>query len=93
KYTWGSTMQAYSINRDKNRTVDAWVGVQKNMPVPALKGESVNGSKLAFFSCEEPGTLDRLGAIELAEGLPHPTVNGVWFKKSPYFGKSYLISS
>jgi hypothetical protein len=93
KYSWGSTMQAYSINRDKNRTVDAWVGVQKNMPVPALKGESVNGSKLAFFSCAEPATLDRLGAIELAEGLPHPTVNGVWFKKSPYFGKSYLISS
>ncbi|KYP13748.1 hypothetical protein [Flavihumibacter sp. CACIAM 22H1] len=92
-FSWGSTLQAYSINRDKNRTVDAWGGVQKNMPVPALKGESVNGSKLAFFGCAEKATLDRLGEIELAEGLPHPTINGVWFKKSPYFGKSYLISS
>lgn len=92
-YPWGSTLQAYAINRDRDRRVDAWGGVQKNMPVPPIPGETVVGSSIAFFTCAEPETLDRLERIELAEGLPHPTIDGVWFKKSPLFGKSYLISS
>jgi hypothetical protein len=89
----GSYIQAYAINRDKIRQADVWGGNFKNMPVNAIKGESIVGSKIALFSCKEPETLDRLEAIELAENLPHPTINGVWFKKSPLFGKSYLISS
>lgn len=90
---WGSKLQAYSINRDLNRSVDAWVGLYKNMPVSALKGESVVGSKIAIFSCQETQTFDRLEQIELAENLPHPTIDGVWFKKSKLYGKSYMISS
>ena len=90
---WGSLIQAYSINRDKPRFVDAWNGQVKNMPVAPLKGETIVGSKIALFSCKEPETLDRIEQIELAEGLPHPTIKGVWFKKSPYFNQSYLISS
>jgi hypothetical protein len=93
QYAWGSSLQAYSINRELPRFVDAWGGQQKNMPVPIMKGETVVGSKIALFSCKESETLDRLEQIELAENLPHPTINGVWFKKSPLFGKSYLISS
>jgi hypothetical protein len=91
--SWGSNIQAYSMNRELDRTVDAWGGQQVNMPVKALKGESVVGSKIAMFSCREPETLDRLERIELDEKLPHPTVKGVWIKKSPVYGKSYLISS
>ena len=90
---WGSTLQAYSINRDRDRFVDAWGGLYKNMPVKALKGETVVGSKIAVFSCKEALTFDRLEQIEIAENLPHPTVNGVWFKKSNLYGKSYMISS
>jgi hypothetical protein len=90
---WGSKLQAYSINRDRNRFVDAWGGLYKNMPVKALTGETVVGSKIAVFSCQEPMTFDRLEQIEIAENLPHPTVNGVWFKKSNLYGKSYMISS
>ncbi|WP_291403645.1 hypothetical protein [Daejeonella sp.] len=90
---WGSKLQAYSINRDLNRSVDAWVGLYKNMPLGALKGESVVGSKIAIFSCQETQTFDRLEQIELAENLPHPTIDGVWFKKSKLYGKSYMISS
>ncbi len=90
---WGSKLQAYSINRDHNRFVDAWGGLYKNMPVKALKGETVVGSKIAVFSCKEPMTFDRLEQIEIAENLPHPTINGVWFKKSNLYGKSYMISS
>ncbi|WP_395810092.1 hypothetical protein [Daejeonella sp.] len=90
---WGSTLQAYSINRDRDRFVDAWGGLYKNMPVKALKGETVVGSKIAIFSCKESVTFNRLEQIEIAENLPHPTVNGVWFKKSNLYGKSYMISS
>jgi hypothetical protein len=90
---WGSNLQAYSINRDRDRFVDAWGGLYKNMPVKALKGETVVGSKIAIFSCKESITFNRLEQIEIAENLPHPTVNGVWFKKSNLYGKSYMISS
>lgn len=90
---WGSNLQAYSINRDRDRFVDAWGGLYKNMPVKALKGETVVGSKIAIFSCKESTTFNRLEQIEIAENLPHPTVNGVWFKKSNLYGKSYMISS
>lgn len=90
---WGSKLQAYSINRDHDRFVDAWGGLYKNMPVKALKGETVVGSKIAVFSCKEAQTFDRLEQIEIAENLPCPKVNGVWFKKSNVYGKSYMISS
>lgn len=91
--SWGSTLQAYSINRNKPRNVDAWGGNFKNMPVPPIPGETVVGSKIALFICAEPKTLDILERIELDEKLPHPTIDGVWFKRSPQFGRSYLISS
>jgi hypothetical protein len=90
---WGSKLQAYSINRDRDRFVDAWGGLYKNMPVKALKGETVVGSKIAVFSCKEAQTFDRLEQIDIAENLPRPKVNGVWFKKSNLYGKSYMISS
>ena len=90
---WGSKLQAYSINRDRDRFVDAWGGLYKNMPVKALRGETVVGSKIAVFSCKEAQTFDRLEQIEIAENLPRPKVNGVWFKKSNLYGKSYMISS
>jgi hypothetical protein len=90
---YGSRFQAYSLNRSKDRRVDAWGGVYKNMPVAALSDSGVVGSKIALFTCAENETLDRLEQIELAEGLPHPTIDGVWFKKSKVYGKSYMISS
>ena len=92
-HPWGSSLQAYSINRGRDRRVDAWGGNHKNMPVTAIPGETVVGSGIALFTCAELETLDRLERIEIAEGLPHPTIDGVWFKKSALFGKSYLISS
>lgn len=92
-HNWGSSLQAYTINRNRERRVDAWGGEYKNMPVPAIKGETVVGSKIALFSCSEPMTLEWIENITIAEKLPYPTINKTWFKKSPLFGKSYLISS
>jgi hypothetical protein len=89
---WGSVLHAYAINRDRNRLVDAWGGDYPRMPVPALKGETVVGSAIALFSCPEAKTLEVMERIEVAEHLPHPTINGVWFRRSPLFERSYMIS-
>lgn len=35
--------------------------------------------------------LEAIGKVELAEGLPHPMVNGVWIKQSPERFRSYLM--
>ena len=90
---WGSSLQAYTINRNRERNVDAWGGEFKNMRVPPMKGETVVGSKIALYTCPEPETLDWIEVITIAEKLPYPTINKTWFKKSSLFGKSYLISS
>ena len=90
---WGSALQAYAINRAKPRMVDAWGGAQKRMPVPPIPGETVVGSRIALFTCAEPQTLDRMEQIARAERLPFPTIDGVWFRKSPIYGRSYLIST
>jgi hypothetical protein len=89
---WGSILQCYSLNRTKPRTADVWLGNFPNMPVPPIPQETVVGSKIALFGCVETHALDRIGDIELAEGLPHPMINGLWFKKSPEQGRSYLIA-
>ena len=92
KTAWGSILQAYSINRDRQRFINSWTGSLMNTPVAPLKGKTVAGSKIALFSCREPETLNQLEKIELAEGLPHPMVNGKWVKQAWLRGHSYLIS-
>jgi len=91
--SWGATVQAYSINRSKPRFVDAWNNSFRNMPVPIVKGETVKGSKIAIWGASPSAALDRIEAIVLAEKLPYPTINKQWLRKSPVFGRSYLISS
>lgn len=92
KKKWGSILQAYSINRDRPRFVDTWGGEYKNTPVEPIKGETVVGSKISMFICDEPETLNLIEQIELAENLPHQTINGVWVKKAIQRGRSYLIA-
>jgi hypothetical protein len=89
---WGSVLQCYSLNRTRPRNAEVWLGNFPNMPIEPIPDETVVGSKIALFGCPEPQVLDRIGDIELAEGLPHPTIDGVWFKKSPEQGRSYLIA-
>jgi hypothetical protein len=89
---WGSVLQCYSLNRTSPRRADVWLGNFPDMPIPPLQGETVVGSKIALFGCRVEDVLDRIGEIELAENLPHPMLDGVWFKKSPERGRSYLIA-
>lgn len=86
---YGSTLQAYTRNRSKDRVIENW-GHQRYV-APAFADGGLIGSKIALFGCATGQTLTTIGAIELAEGLPHPTINGQWVKTSPLINASYLI--
>lgn len=88
--TYGSSLQAFSLDRSKDRKITVWG--RPEMPVKAMPGETTLGSKIALFACAEPQVLSRIGAVEVAEGLPHALIDGVWFKQSPETGRAYLIS-
>ena len=90
---FGSVIQAYSLDRSRPRRAAGWTGQFPNMPVAPIPGETVAGSSIALFGCPVAGTLDRIGAIEIAEGLPHPTIDGVWVKQWRDLGRSYLIAA
>ncbi len=57
----------------------------------------MKGEKFALFGIPTGGPdpaealLDAIGAVELAEGLPHPMLNGVWIKKAKERFASYLM--
>nr|WP_199080432.1 hypothetical protein [Pedobacter sp. ASV19] len=87
---YGSSLQAFSLDRSEDRKLTVWG--RPEMPVKAIPNETTVGSKIALFGSAEPQVLSRIGAIEVAEGLPHALINGVWFKQSPETGRAYLIS-
>ncbi len=89
---WGSVLQAYSLDRSRPRRVSGWTGQFPNMPVAPITGETVVGSAIALFGCAADRALDRIGAIEVAEGLPHPMIDGEWVKQWHDLGRSYLIA-
>lgn len=51
----------------------------------------VRGSRIALFACPADQALETIGKIEVAAGLPHPMLDGVWGKVSPTARLSYLI--
>lgn len=50
------------------------------------------GAKIALFCAASADALATIGQIELAEGLPHPLLGGVWGKVSPVARRSYFIT-
>lgn len=87
---FGSVLQGYCRNRDRERLIANWG--QDQYLAPAWHDGGVIGSKLALFACPASRALATLGAIEVAEGLPHPELDGVWAKQSPAATTAYLIS-
>jgi len=86
---YGSSLQAYTRNRNKERIV-ATMG-HEHYVAPAFKDEGIVGSKIALFGCAPEEVLNTLEVIELAEGLPHPTIDGVWSKRAKTATAAYLI--
>src|SRR5690606_21695557 len=84
----GSLLQAYVRNRTlpERRTVFG----QPDIPVDPLEGPDADleGSRIALFGCPVEEVLPVIEALELEEGLPHPTLEGEWAKTSPEANQS-----
>ncbi len=87
----GSSLQAYCRNRNRERIVSDFNHEQ--IVAPAYDDGGVIGSKIAIFGCPTDQALQNIGAIELAEGLPHPLIDGEWVKTSANANAAYLITS
>ncbi|MCE7992692.1 MAG: hypothetical protein HEP71_11960 [Roseivirga sp.] len=86
---FGSTLQAYTRNRSKERVIKNWSKDQ--YVAPAYDDGGVIGSKIALFGSTERDALETLGKIELAEGLPHPMIDGKWGKTTRTAAAAYMI--
>jgi len=86
---FGSVLQAYCRNRARTVVVANWG--HDHYEAPMFSDGGVVGSKIALFGCPAERALETIGAIELAEGLPHPLLDGVWGKLAPGASASYLI--
>jgi hypothetical protein len=86
---FGSVLQAFTRDRSRDRIVSNWG--HEHYVAPAFDDGGVVGSKIALFGCPAGRTLETIGEIELAEGLPHPMIDGVWGKVSPGATAAYLI--
>jgi hypothetical protein len=86
---FGSVLQAYCRNRDRDRIIANW-GHEEYL-APAFHDGGGIGSKIALFACPAAQALETIGAIEVAEGLPHPLLDGVWLKVATNANCSYLI--
>jgi hypothetical protein len=86
---FGSTLQAYCRNRDRQRVINNW-GHEGFVALPFDDG-GVIGSKIALFAGPATEALPTLGEIEVAEGLPHPMLDGTWAKVAPGATASYLV--
>ncbi len=87
--SFGSMLQAYTRNRNRTRFIP-----NMGYPVyeaPAFADGGMVGSAIALFGADREKALDTLGAIELAEGLPHPIMDGVWAKQAPRAAQAYVI--
>lgn len=86
---FGSVLQAYCRNRTQARVLPNW-GHERYRVLP-YPDRGVIGSRIALFVSPEPRALAVIGAIEEAEGLPHPMLDGEWAKTSRNATASYLI--
>jgi hypothetical protein len=86
---FGSTLQAYCRNRLEERVISN-LNHEKYVS-PVYDDGGIIGSKIALFGCPVEKTLETLGNIEIAEGLPHPMIDGQWGKQSRAASAAYLI--
>jgi hypothetical protein len=87
--SFGSTLQAYTRDRTRDRVIANWD--HELYVAPRFADGGVVGSKIALFGSPTGDLLSTLAAIETAEGLPHPTLDGEWAKTARPASAAYLI--
>jgi hypothetical protein len=86
---FGSTLQAYTRDRSHARVIGNWD--HDRYVAPPFDDGGVIGSKIALFGSPTADLLETIGAIEVAEGLPHPMIDGEWGKTARSASAAYLI--
>ncbi len=89
KEPFGSVIQAYCRNRNKERIISNWN--HEYYVAPAFEDGGVAGSSIALFGCKAAEALNTIGKIEVAEGLAHPMIDGEWGKTAKGASAAYLI--
>lgn len=87
--SFGSTLQAYTRNRHRERVIANWG--HERYTVPPFGDGGILGSKIALFGSSAEEALATIGAIEVAEGLPHPTIDRQWGKEARSASAAYVI--
>lgn len=68
--------------------------LEKSLTLPLTGPDaSIVGAKVALFGDARAAILNRIGQVELEQGLPHPLLDGEWDKASRSAMDSYLISN
>jgi len=86
---YGSNVQAYCRDRSKERIIANWK--HERYVAPAFNDGGFIGSKIALFGGPTADALQTIGKIEIAEGLPHPMIDGEWGKTAATATSSYII--
>jgi hypothetical protein len=92
KEDFGSAIQAFCLNQSLNRMIKVWHH-HSNVPVPALKNYTLDGTAIALFGTTPDKALTAIGNVSQAEGLPYQVIDGEWTRTSKITGKPYLIAS
>jgi hypothetical protein len=87
--TFGSTLQAYCRDRSRDRVIENWN--HDRYMAPSYDDGGVIGTKIALFGTPTEQVLETLAAIEMEEGLPHPTIDGEWGKMARSASAAYII--
>lgn len=87
----GSSLQAYCRNRHDDRIIQDFN--HEKIVAPTYDDGGVIGSKIALFGCPVEKALETIGEMEIAEGLPHPMINGQWGKIAPDAAAAYIITN
>lgn len=87
----GSSLQAYCRNRSEARIIQDFN--HDKIIAPAHFDGGVVGSKIALFGAPVEKGLETIGIIEVAEGLPHPLIDGQWGKVARDASAAYIITN
>ncbi|GAB3346899.1 hypothetical protein GCM10027566_00300 [Arachidicoccus ginsenosidivorans] len=88
----GAVFQLSAKNRTK-RSYEKVNQVAHAMVLP-LQGSDgqIKGAKIALFGDQRSQILNRIGKVEIEQGLPHPIIEGEWGKISRDAMRSYMIT-
>lgn len=70
-------LETWDWSRGRAQVFFASAVASKGVP-----GATITGSGAALYGCDEDQVLTTIEAIERAEGLPHPMIDGAWAKRS-----------